>query len=195
MTTTTYTALPIPAAALGELRVSDDSGRALSPFTAGDGAPVDSVGSPLRCCLRAVEEGERVALVSYAPLRRWAADSGAAPGAYDEAGPVFVHADACAGPDAAAGTYPFARPGALRTLRRYDAGGHIVGGRLLEIPADAAAGFDRALDEAFAVPEVALVHVRAVEYGCFQFEVRRPAQEPAGDALTATGPARRTHSA
>ncbi|WP_156302006.1 DUF1203 domain-containing protein, partial [Streptomyces sp. e14] len=33
---------------------------------------------------------------------------------------------------------------------------------------------ERALDEAFAFPEVALVHVRAVEYGCFQFEVRRP---------------------
>ncbi|EDY52932.1 hypothetical protein SSCG_05985 [Streptomyces clavuligerus] len=33
---------------------------------------------------------------------------------------------------------------------------------------------DRALDEAFADPGVALVHLRAVEYGCFLFEVRRP---------------------
>ncbi|CAM5407670.1 hypothetical protein SXANM310S_06108 [Streptomyces xanthochromogenes] len=30
-----------------------------------------------------------------------------------------------------------------------------------------------ALDDAFSDPEVALVHVRAVEYGCYQFEVRR----------------------
>ncbi|MFE4851220.1 DUF1203 domain-containing protein, partial [Streptomyces sp. NPDC056689] len=51
---------------------------------------------------------------------------------------------------------------------------HIVGGRLLEIPEDATAGFDTAFAEAFGDPHVALVHVRALEYGCFQFEVRRP---------------------
>lgn len=176
MTMTTYTPLPISPAALDELRKSDDLGRGPSPFTAlpDGGAPVDAVGSPLRCCLRAVEEGDRVLLVSYAPLRRWAADSGARPGAYDEVGPVFVHADACEGPLPTAEGYPFARPGALRALRRYNASGHIVGGRLFEIPEHAEAGFDRALDEAFAEPEVAVVHVRAVEYGCFQFEVRRP---------------------
>lgn len=32
---------------------------------------------------------------------------------------------------------------------------------------------DAALTEAFADSEVALVHVRAVEYGCFLYEVRR----------------------
>ncbi len=58
-------------------------------------------------------------------------------------------------------------------MRRYNADGHIVGGRLLELPDDTAAGFDAAFAEAFADPEVALVHVRAVEYGCFHFEVRR----------------------
>ncbi|MFD5103365.1 DUF1203 domain-containing protein [Streptomyces albidochromogenes] len=73
------------------------------------------------------------------------------------------------GPQPADG-YPFARPGALRTVRRYDAGGRIVGGRLLQIPDDATAAFDAA----FADPEVAVAHVRAVEYGCFLFEVRRP---------------------
>ncbi|MFD3513508.1 DUF1203 domain-containing protein [Streptomyces sp. NPDC058657] len=174
MPNTTYTPLPISPEALDELRSADDAGHRPSPFTARrDGAPVDCVGSPLRCCLRAVEEGERVALVSYAPLRRWARASGAVPGAYDEVGPVFVHADACGGPDPTDGAYPFARPGALRTLRRYDAAGRIAGGRLFEIPQNAAAGFDGALAEAFAEPEVVLVHVRAVEYGCFQFEVRR----------------------
>lgn len=69
--------------------------------------------------------------------------------------------------------YPFSRAGSLRTVRRYDADGAIVGGRLLEIPADEERGYDEALAEAFADPEVALVHVRAVEYGCFHFEVRR----------------------
>lgn len=171
---TTYTPLPIPPAALEELRDTDDAGRPAEPHLAReDGVPVDSVGSPLRCCLRAIRPGERVALVSYAPLRRWADRTGARPGAYDEQGPVFIHAEECGGPDADATGYPFARAGALRTLRRYNAEGQIVGGRLLEIPQDADAGFDAALGEAFADPGVALVHVRAVEYGCFQFEVRR----------------------
>ncbi|POX38380.1 DUF1203 domain-containing protein [Streptomyces sp. Ru73] len=170
-----YTPRPLDALALKELRTADDAGRPPRPFVASeDGRPVACVGSPLRCCLRPVRAGERVALVSYAPLRRWAAATGAEPGAYDEAGPVFVHAEECGGPAPDATGYPFTRPGALRVLRRYTAAGHIAGGRLLELPEDAEAALDAALDEAFAEPETALVHVRAVEYGCFHFEVRRP---------------------
>lgn len=104
-----------------------------------------------------------------APLGR---GDGAQPGAYDEQGPVFIHAEECEGPGDGGG-YPFARPGALRALRRYDAEGRIAGGRLLEIPEAATEAFEEALREAFAKPGVVLVHVRAVEYGCFQFEVRR----------------------
>ncbi|GES29546.1 DUF1203 domain-containing protein [Streptomyces angustmyceticus] len=171
--TTGHTALAIPGTALEELRVTDDAGRPAEPFTAReDGVPQDAVGAPLRCCLREVRAGERVALVSYAPLRRWAAGTGAAPGAYDEQGPVFIHAEACGGPDGAAGRYPALRAGALRVLRRYNARGQIIGGRLLEVSEDAQAAFDAALAEAFADPDTALVHVRAVEYGCFHFEVR-----------------------
>jgi hypothetical protein len=33
---------------------------------------------------------------------------------------------------------------------------------------------DRAFKEALSEPGVALMYVRALEYGCFQFEVRRP---------------------
>lgn len=165
---TTYEARPIAPAALDALRETDDAGRPCVPYTALEG------GDPLRCCLRGSEPGERIALVSYAPLRRWAAETWARPGAYDEQGPVFIHAEECEGPAAGRDGYPFARAGALRTVRRYDADGHIVGGRLLEIPGtDPSQGFDTALDEAFAEPEVVLAHVRAVEYGCFHFEVRR----------------------
>ncbi|MGY0024059.1 DUF1203 domain-containing protein [Streptomyces sp. cg35] len=167
---TRYTALPIDATALKELRTTDDAGRPCVPYA----ATGDDAGSPLRCCLRPVREGERIALVSYAPLRRWAARTGADPGAYDEQGPVFLHADDCGGPAPDPDHYPFDRPGALRTLRRYDARGHIAGGRLLEIPSDATTAFDAALDEAFTDPAVVLVHVRAVEYGCLHFAVRRP---------------------
>ncbi|GGW79933.1 DUF1203 domain-containing protein [Streptomyces lomondensis] len=159
MPTTTYTARPITPQALKELRTTDDAGRPAVPFTDTEG------GAPLRCCLRHSRPGERIALVSYAPLRRWASETGATPGPYDEQGPVFVHAEDCPGP---AGTaLPFTNT--HRTLRRYSAQGHILGGRLVGEPE----AFDQALTEAFDDPAVALVHVRAVEYGCFLYEVRR----------------------
>ncbi|WP_406477718.1 DUF1203 domain-containing protein [Streptomyces sp. NBC_01615] len=175
---TTYTAHPIGPTALKELRGTDDAGRPAVPFTDDEG------GAPLRCCLRRSEPGERIALVSYAPLRRWAGETGAEPGAYDEQGPVFVHADDCTGP--ATGAHPFTE--ARRTVRRYSAEGRILGGRLVEVPEETASGrdvetasegaftatFEAAFADAFADPAVALVHVRAVEYGCFLYEVRRP---------------------
>ncbi|MEV5983668.1 DUF1203 domain-containing protein [Streptomyces sp. NPDC052051] len=154
---TTYTPRPIEPTVLKELRATDDAGRPTVPFTDDEG------GSPLRCCLRRSTPGERIALVSYAPLRRWAAETGADPGAYEEVGPVFVHADACAGPELTG--YPFAD--AHRTVRRYSRDGRILGGRLV------GTGHEAAVTEAFADPDVALVHVRAVEYGCFLYEVRR----------------------
>ncbi|MEU9441454.1 DUF1203 domain-containing protein [Streptomyces sp. NPDC048304] len=154
---TIYTALPIPAGTLKELRTADDAGRPPAPFADEEG------GAPLRCCLRHSQPGERIALVSYAPLRRWAAETGADPGAYDEQGPVFIHADDCPGPSGTA--LPFTN--AHRTLRRYSADGRILGGRLVDTD------FPSALAEAFTDPEVAVVHARAVEYGCFLYEVRR----------------------
>jgi len=153
---TTYTARPITPVTLKELRDADDAGRPLVPVTDDEG------GAPLRCCLRRSAPGELIALVSYAPLRRWAAETGVDPGAYDEQGPVFIHAQECPGPHPE--DHPF--PGAHRTVRRYSAEGHILGGQLVEA-ADA-----EALRNAFDDPAVALVHVRAVEYGCFLYEVR-----------------------
>ncbi|MDO0914921.1 DUF1203 domain-containing protein [Streptomyces sp. DT2A-34] len=155
---TTYFARPVSPTALKELRSADDAGRRMVPVTDEEG------GSPLRCCLRHSAPGERIALVSYAPLRRWAAESGADPGAYDEQGPVFIHAEECGGPDGDA--LPFTN--AHRTVRRYSADGRILGGRLVGPGA-----LGEAFAEAFADPAVAVVHVRAVEYGCFLYEVRR----------------------
>lgn len=169
MTTVTYQPTAIPPHVLEELRQGDDAGVVPRPYV------YDTDGAPLRCCLRRSRAGERISLVSYAPLRRWAAEVGADPGAYDEVGPVFIHAGRCEGPDPAGG-YPFAETGALRVFRRYGSEGRISGGTVVQLPEDlrqAQAVVDRALHAAFAGPEVALVHVRAVEYGCFQYEVRR----------------------
>lgn len=166
--TSPYQPQPIAPAALKELRVRDDAGRPMRAYADEEG------GAPLRCCLRLGTVGDRIALVSYAPLRRWAAATGAEPGAYDEQGPVFIHAEGCDGPDPDSSGYPWARPGALRAFRRYDSQGRIAGGRLVELSEDADADFDRALTEAFDAPETAQVHVRAVEYGCYHFRVDRP---------------------
>ncbi|MFJ3881863.1 DUF1203 domain-containing protein [Streptomyces sp. NPDC090077] len=166
-TLTTHTPLPIPPAALAALRLRDDAGRPCLPYEDQEG------GAPLRCCLRRSRPGELIALVSYAPLRRWAAETGVDPGAYDEQGPVFVHGADCGGPAAGSGQ-PFAQAGAVRAVRRYDAAGRILGGRVLTLPEAAGEAVEQALEEAFADPDTALVHVRAVEFGCFLFEVRRP---------------------
>ncbi|MFD7706720.1 DUF1203 domain-containing protein [Streptomyces sp. NPDC059786] len=170
-TTTHHFARAIEPGALKELRDTDDAGRPCAPFTDDEG------GAPLRCCLRRSEPGERIALVSYAPLRRWAAQTGADPGAYDEQGPVFLHAEECGGPSSGAGHHSLTSAGSLRVVRRYSAAGRILGGRLIEVPgpADATdAAFEAAFHAAFTDPDVALVHIRAVEYGCFFYEVRRP---------------------
>ncbi|MCZ9342409.1 DUF1203 domain-containing protein, partial [Streptomyces sp. TRM76130] len=73
-------------------------------------------------------------------------------------------AEECGGPGPGAGL-PFTD--AHRVLRRYSARGHVLGGRLVE------QDFEKALRSAFDDPAVALVHVRAVEYGCYLYEACR----------------------
>ncbi|MFD7640024.1 DUF1203 domain-containing protein [Kitasatospora sp. NPDC059795] len=160
-TDTTLDVRAVPAETLAELRRLDDSGRC-HPVTVTEGA-----GAPLRCCLTRARVGERVVLLSYAPLRRWAEAAGCDPGAYLETGPVFVHADPCEG---FAGGWPDGFHGGQRVVRAYSKDGRILGGRVGEpdeLPKLAA--------ELLADPEIAVVHVRAVEYGCFMHEVRRAA--------------------
>jgi hypothetical protein len=152
---------------LDKLRDKDDAGRRPRLLVDEDG------GNPLRCCLTRSAPGESVALVSYAPLHRWAAETGADPGAYDEIGPVFIHPQQCGGPEPG---YPSPMGGERRVFRAYTADGRIAGGQLLDDHTSEQIGpAEAALDNLFADPDVAVVHVRAVEFGCFGFEVRRPA--------------------
>ncbi|WP_030454768.1 DUF1203 domain-containing protein [Herbidospora cretacea] len=150
------TVSPIEPAVVRALLGTDDAGHAPRFSVDHDG------GSPLRCCLTLARPGERVALVGYAPVRRWAAD----PGPYDELGPVFVHAEPCAGPDGDG--WPEAHRGVARVLRAYDGRGHIVGGRMVPAEGDP----ERVAGELLAEDGVVVVHVRAVVFGCFQFSVR-----------------------
>jgi Protein of unknown function (DUF1203) len=149
-----------------ELMGCDDAGNPPRLLTDDDG------GSPLRCCLRPAEPGEDIALVSYAPLRRWAGETGARPGPYDELGPVFIHPRRCPGPDGTG--YPEWLARGRRVFRAYSASGEILGGRLFDPePGGGPAAAGLLLAELLDDPAVALVHARAVEFGCFTFEVRR----------------------
>jgi hypothetical protein len=163
---TGYEIRAIPPDVLRELRQRDDAGAPLRVMVDEEG------GSPLRCCLRRILPGEQVALVSYAPLRRWARATGADPGAYDETGPVFIHPEPCPGP--ASEGYPEALAGSAKVFRCYGADGRILRGRLFGVgEASDASSAGAVLAGIFDDPAVALVHIRAVEFGCFAFEARR----------------------
>lgn len=64
-------------------------------------------------------------------------------------------------------------------FRAYRADGSILRGRLASAAevADRDAAH-RLLGELIADPEVAVVHARAIEFGCFTFEIRRSRPEP-----------------
>ncbi len=147
---------PIAPHVIAELLQHDDSGQA--PQVQVD----DEGGAPLRCCLRYSQPGERVALVAYEPLSRWARAARVDPGPYDERGPVFVHAADCPGFD---GNVHFGPR--RRVLRRYGGDGRILGGRLVDANED----HEAVLAELFDDGTTAMVHVRAVEYGCFLYSV------------------------
>ena len=159
--TRTFTVHPIAPEALAELRVHDDAGRTPESVVDRDG------GSPLRCCLRVARPGERLLLVSYAPLRRWAAATGVDPGPYVELGPVFIHPEPCSGADGDG--WPEELRGQPRVLRGYGADGRIVDGRVVE---EGEAPEPR-LEDLLADDRVAFVHARALLFGCFTFAIDR----------------------
>jgi Protein of unknown function (DUF1203) len=122
---------------------------------------VSEGGAPLRCCLREATPGERVALIAWCPFGQ--------PGPYAEVGPVFIHADRCAGyPDG--GGYPLGYRDRPQIFRSYGHDGRIVDA---EIVGGAEAETDEAIGRLLARPEVAFVHSRNVTYGCYMFEIRR----------------------
>ena len=147
---------PIPPERLARIRaaMTDEAGHPLTEQTDREG------GSPLRCCLRESRPGERVLLLSYAP------PGGRGP--YAETGPVFVHAQPCGGyatPD----RYPPALRHRQQVVRAYDHDGRIAAGVLAADGGQAMPVIRDLLDR----PGVALVQLRNVGYGCYNFAVRR----------------------
>jgi hypothetical protein len=156
MTLTGCHIVPIPAAELERIRAAgaDDAGNQLTVLTDHEG------GDPLRCCLRESRAGEPVLAIAYAPP--------GTVGAYAERGPVIVHAVRCAGySDTHA--YPSELWRRRQVVRAYNHAGKIADGVLTDGGADNL----RAVEKLLGSPEVALVHVRNVTYGCYNFAVVR----------------------
>jgi len=159
--TQTFVVRPIDSDVVAALRQVDDAGRAPLSVVDAEG------GSPVRCCLRVSRPGEQLLLVSYAPLRRWAAARGVDPAAYDEVGPVFIHPTPCGGADHTG--LPDELRGTPRVMRAYDGNGRILDGRLVQADEDPEPVINELLDD----ERVAVVHARALGFGCFTFAVDR----------------------
>lgn len=145
----------IPQARLREIRAAgaDEAGNRLTVQVHQEG------GSPLRCCLRESAPGERVLLIAYTPP--------GTRGAYAERGPVFIHADPCDG-YLTTHQYPRALSHRQQVVRAYDHDGRIADGVLVSDGEHAMT----AISELLGRPDVALVHLRNVGYGCYNFAVR-----------------------
>jgi len=161
MTTTTLTQQTLTVHAIDPARLdaarevgADEFGNPFTPYDA------TGRGEPLRCCLRFARPGERIALVSWAPFTEVSP--------WREVGPVYVHADRCAG---------FAGPGlppeldrGPRLLRTYHADGSMdYAHNTLTDDEDLAPLIETLLAE----PGVATVHVRTVLPQCFLYAVTR----------------------
>jgi hypothetical protein len=155
---TTFRVQALPALDLARIRGAgvDDFGHPLRVSVA-DEEP----GTPLRCCLREAHVGERVALISWRPLRE-APDS-----VYAEVGPVFVHADDCPGyreEDA----YPEGFRHRVQVMRTYSAGGDMLDAVMTE-----GAAAEEAIAGLLTNPDAVAVHSRNVTAGCYMFAVYR----------------------
>ena len=153
-TTTTYVVHALPPDLLDEVRATgpDASGSAVEHVAA-------TGGEPLRCCLRDARPGEALVLFGYRPPT--------ADGPYREVGPVFAHAERCAG--YAGHGYPrdwLARP---QVLRAYDRRGWIHPATRVHD----GSGPEAALAQVLHEPGVVEVHSRNVAHGCFMFAVTK----------------------
>lgn len=152
--TTTFRVEAIPVETLELIRATgrDEAGNVPRERVDVDG------GSPLRCCLRDALPGERMLLIAYTP-------PGVA-GPYSERGPVFIHAEPCAGyPDVH--RYPHELGRRRQIVRGYDLDGNMA---TATIVADGGAA-EQELNTILARPEIRVAHVRNVAAGCYNFAV------------------------
>ena len=158
---TRYRCIPIDAAVADRFRHSgrDDFDNPLRRVTA-----TGAGGFPCRRCLLCAEPGAPMLLGSY--------DLGRPRGIYWTPSPIFLHAQACPGFEAADVVAPIIRANALVSVRAYDAEdlclydlGHVCPGAEVDAP------LLRALDD----PRTAFVNVHTARPGCLLSRVERVA--------------------
>ena len=159
MTTTTRLRIqPIDPERLARIYAAgtDGYGNQVEPFAA------EGEGEPLRCCLRYATKDEQIALISYAPFDH--------PSVWTEVGPVYVHAQPCAGP-AETDDLPDELRRGPRVLRTYDANDvmNYEHNTVITEEVDLEPIIERLLDE----PDVSTVHVRTLAPQCFLYAVVR----------------------
>ncbi len=150
--------LPIEEAVAARVRETRDDGhgnRDIQPTVAREAGAL-----PCRVCLEEAAVGEEMLLFSFSPFDR--------PAPYQNLGPIFVHARACA---------PYARPASIPALMRR---------RLLALRGYDAAGFmqecdvvpgedlESAVDRFFENPAVETIHAHNARAGCYVCRIERP---------------------
>ena len=154
-TTATFRISAIPPQTLDRIRVAgqDDFGNPLEVIVDEQG------GSPLRCCLRPATPGDHLLLIAYRPFSR--------PGPYAEAGPVFIHAERCAG-YAEPSQYPAGyRDWKPLIFRPYHYGGRMAYPAIAMVDGLQA---EQIIEKIFADPTIEVIHARNVYAGCYMFE-------------------------
>ncbi len=119
----------------------------------------DKDGIPLRCCLRGAAVGERVALIAFQPS--------AVGGAYAAVGPIFIHADSCAGYEDN-DAYPVGFRPRRQLFRAYDVEGRQVDNQIVW-----GQQAETAIAKLFARPDIAYLHTRNHLAGCYMFTIAR----------------------
>ncbi|HEY3979746.1 MAG TPA: DUF1203 domain-containing protein [Streptosporangiaceae bacterium] len=156
---TAFRVTPIPAEVLARIRAAghDDFGNPLVPAVSEEG------GDPMRCCLRRAAPGDRLCLIAYRPFAR--------PGPCAESGPVFIHAEACAGYDSTGAYPPGYRDWPAMVFRPYRYDGSIA---YDAIAMGDGPGAEALIASMLADPSVEFIHTRNVYAGCFMFRIGRP---------------------
>ncbi len=126
--------------------------------------PAEGQGEPLRCCLRYATPGESITLMSYAPFEH--------PSVWTEVGPIYLHAERCAGYRNAT-ELPEQLSTGPRVLRTYRADHTMNYDHNTVITENTP--LRPVIEKLLTEPDVSHVHVRTLAPQCFLYTVGAPA--------------------
>jgi hypothetical protein len=156
---TPFRVTPILAEFLDRIRAAghDDFGNPLVSTTSQEG------GEPMRCCLQPAEPGDRLDVIAYRPFAR--------PGPYAESGPVFIHAEACAGYAGTDSYPPGYRDWPTMVFRPYRHDGAIAYDSIQLGDGNTA---ETLIASMLSDPDIEFIQTRNVGSGCYMFRIGRP---------------------